>query len=338
MTNSQHDSSADMTSNTDKQEALQQLLSHVESRQGAPEQVKARIKHNVKTQWRASVAKKHKQQVWWYWGTVATACSVAVVFWINSLMLPAQMILNNLQLHRVQGQVKLVSADGNEQILHSIEKFAAGARLETLSDGMVTLTFNSGGNLRLNNDTSLSFNGENEFTLNHGIVYFDSGSALNRSTKLTLHTQFGDIQNLGTQFAVSSAGESLEVWVREGKINLAQGGDSLVVGRGEKLLTNGASEPTISKIGTRDLVWQWVNQMAPEFELEGQNLNQFLIWLTREYGLTLAFDSAETKNMSHVIILHGEIDGLDMQQSLETVFATVDLQYELQQDTLVVYR
>ena len=122
-------STAEQSANKDSGEALQQILSRVDARQGAPDEVKQRIKHNVKTQWRVSVSQNTARQTWWVWGSLATACSIAAVFWLNSLFLPAQIMLNNVQIHRTQGQVKLVSADGLEHVAQSLDVLVSGSRL-----------------------------------------------------------------------------------------------------------------------------------------------------------------------------------------------------------------
>ena len=343
MTKSQrNESAADEAVNNNSQEALQQLLSRVDARQSAPEQVKQRIKHNVKTQWRASVTRNtNSRQLWWAWGSAATACSVAMAFWLNSVFLPAQVILNNLHLHRIQGQVKLVSAEGVEtpiEIPDTSTRMTGGSSIETSGNGLVTLTFNSGGNLRLSTGTRVQFNGGNDLTLQRGTLYFDSGTSLNSRTKITVHTSYGEISNLGTQFAVSTEQEQLHIWVREGQVNVQHKTGTRTLEKGQQLLTDSQGKLKVSSVKSTDPVWQWVNELAPEFALEGQNLNQFLVWITREHGLKLEYDSLETKNIAHVIILHGELDDLNLAQSLETVFATVDLHYVLQQDKLLVYR
>jgi hypothetical protein len=92
------------------------------------------------------------------------------------------------------------------------------------------------------------------------------------------------------------------------------------------------------EISPQDPSWKWVNDAAPKFDLEEKNLHQFLVWITREHGLTLHFSQSHTEKLTKFIILHGDIDGLGLQEALNTVFATTELTYSIEQNLLKVVR
>lgn len=315
-------------------DTLPKLLKHAQVREGAPEDVKKRIKHNVHVKWQQQTQNKQRKSFWVIFAPVAAACSVAVVFAFNFLMVSTSTPLNNLSLDRVQGEVAF-TLDG--QAYDGDNLLVPGLTVETGTDGYASIAFRSGGDIRLNVDTRLVVNSNNTMTLEQGNIYFDSGSGFNGRTKLTLNTAHGEITNIGTQFSVNSAEDSLQILVREGQVNLDDGNQSKVVDQGQKLTTAGGSTVT-SEVSPTDPVWNWVLTAGPNFTLEGQNLHQFLIWVTRENGLKLEFDSAETKNMAHLVTLHGDIANLSLVDALETVFATVDFQFEIKQEKVFVYR
>ena len=229
----------------------------------------------------------------------------------------------------------------------------AGTMIETLNDGLATLTLQTGGNLRLHYNSQLIINENNEFTLSFGTVYYDSGkndlTAANSKVAgsgnrkahpgvITLKTLHGNIQNIGTQFQVSSNKNGLQVSVREGLINLHNDQGTHVVNQGFQLTGQSSGTFEKSAISPQDPSWKWVNDAAPKFSLEGKSLHLFLVWITREHGLTLHFNKKHTEKLSQVIILHGEIDGLTLAQALDTVFATTELTYSIVQSQLRVVR
>jgi len=316
--------------NSQRDELMTELLRHTKPRKSAPEEVKQRIKHQVKVRWHTN-NEKRKQKSWIIFGSLASAMGVMFVAF-KGLLFQSPALLTNVVLERIQGEVITSIGYDDSKIL------TPGTMVETLADGYATLTLQTGGNLRLNHDTQLIVNESNEFTLAFGSIYFESDIDSRNKHPITIHTLYGDIQDIGTQFQVSADNQQIQVSVREGSIKLITDTESHQLPQGKQLIRLAGGNSIKSEISARDKQWQWVNEAAPKFTLEGKNLRQFLLWLTREHGLTLKFADTHIEQLAQLTILHGDINGLDLQQTLFTVFSTTEYRYTLEQDQLKVYR
>ena len=340
---------------------ITELLHHADARESAPDATKQRIKSQLKAQWRQKNSQRKKRNIWLASGTFASALSVFMLMIFNGQMFSDNQVTNNVMLARVQGDVKTSFSSSRDESLQGnninntmdLKTLPVGTMIETLSDGLATLTLHTGGDLRLHHNSQLIVNSHNEFTLSFGTVYFDSGKGdltiagsrmadLDKQkpslSAITIKTLHGNIQDIGTQFQVSSNTSTLQVSVREGLINLHNEQGKKVVNQGFKLTeqSNGSFEEVA--ISPQDQSWQWVNDAAPSFNLEGKNLHQFLVWISREHGLVLHFNQKHTEKLSKFIILHGDINGLDLEQALNTVFATTELSYRIEHNKLKVIR
>ena len=316
--------------NSPKDEIITELFSHTQPRKKAPDEVKQRIKHQVKVHWQAN-NEKRKQQSWLIFGSLATAMSVMFVVF-NGLLFQSPALLTNVVLEGIQGEV-ITSVSYDES-----KRLSTGAMVETLANGYATLTLQTGGNLRLNHDTQLIVNDNNEFTLAFGSIYFESAINSQNKYPITIHTLYGDIQDIGTQFQISADNKKIKVSVREGSIKLTTDKGNHLLPQGQQLIRLVDGNSKKSEISTIDEQWQWVNKVAPKFTLEGKNMHQFLLWVTREHGLTLNYANTHIEKLAQLTMLHGDIDGLDLQQALFTVFSTTEYRYNLEQDRLKVYR
>ena len=360
-----HNESAENSVHETTSEILPELLRHADVRENAPYATKQRIKIQLKAQWRQKNSQRKKRNIWLASGSFATALSFFILMIFNGQMFSENEVTNKVLLARIQGEVKtslnhneyepLLNSDDNSEKKNAtyLPFLPAGTMIETLNDGLVTLTLQTGGNLRLHNNSQLIINENNEFTLAFGTVYFDSGqddlnivnskiagseSSSSHLGAITIKTLHGNIQDIGTQFQVSSNKNTLQVSVREGLINLHNEQGTHVVNHGFQLTEKSNGSFVKTAISPRDPKWHWVNDAAPKFSLEGKSLHQFLVWITREHGLTLHFNQNHTEKLSKLIVLHGDIDGLDLQQALNTVFATIELTYSIDQNILKVVR
>ena len=313
-------------------DALPELLRHVQARENAPEQTKQRIKHQLKVHWCEKNKQRNKVKPWLMFGSMATAMSLVIGIVFTQFTMTTNVMLTAVYLENIQGLVKTSGLNINNQEL------VAGAMVETFADGYATLTLQTGGNLRLNHNSQLIINENNEFTLSYGTVYFDSGFEQSKKVPITLHTIHGNIQDIGTQFEVSSHRDGIQISVREGQINLDSGESIKSLYAGYQLVSDKAGLFQQYEILPTSSNWQWVNNAAPKFMLEGRDLYQFLIWITREHGITLVFRNDHIEKLSKVVTLHGDINNLTLEQALSTVFSTTELKYMLTQDKLEVYR
>ena len=71
-------------------------------------------------------------------------------------------------------------------------------------------------------------------------------------------------------------------------------------------------------------------------ELEGRSLREFLDWMVRERGLRLQFTSPDLAGAASEISLNGSIDGMTLDQALESVLPTCRMAHRINGDVLVV--
>jgi len=201
------------------------LLKHVHERENAPEQSKQRIKHQVKVQWQQKVKQRKQQRLWFGVGSIAAAMSVFLLV-MNINFLPESKPQSLVFLDSIQGQVnsnnRLIEQNGSVKKQAQSTVLSMGTMIETLDNGYATLVLQTGGNLRIKNNSQLVINGDNEFTLSYGSVYFESDLTAENKSPISITTLYGTIQDIGTQFEVSANKSALQINVREGLVNLTQ--------------------------------------------------------------------------------------------------------------------
>jgi ferric-dicitrate binding protein FerR (iron transport regulator) len=157
---------------------------------------------------------------------------------------------------------------------------------------------------------------------------------------LEVHTSFGVVRDIGTQFEVRVSDSSLRVRVRSGVVEVRRGprGDEVSSARPGTELTvgpTGASSRAVMAYGPE---WAWAASLAPAFEIEGRTLGAFLEHLCREQGWTLAYADPQLTRAASGIILHGPTTGLQPSEALAVVLATTGLTHRLRDGELLVAR
>jgi hypothetical protein len=82
--------------------------------------------------------------------------------------------------------------------------------------------------------------------------------------------------------------------------------------------------------------WLWIAAVAPDCEIDGQSLLNFLQWVSRELGRRLEFTDPQTRQIAERTILHGNVRGREPLDALANVRTTTTLGYELRGDTIRV--
>jgi hypothetical protein len=78
--------------------------------------------------------------------------------------------------------------------------------------------------------------------------------------------------------------------------------------------------------------------VAPEFELEGHTLGEFLDWAAAEHGLRVEFEDPAVRPRAVATVLHGSVRGMDPDEALDTVLPTCGLRHSLRDDVLLIAR
>ena len=77
----------------------------------------------------------------------------------------------------------------------------------------------------------------------------------------------------------------------------------------------GSSQP----LPDNDNSFDWVETVAPVFDLEGATLEEYLLWYSRESGYRLQWVDADSEDKAKTLTLRGSIAGRTVAESLEFV-------------------
>ena len=234
------------------------------------------------------------------------------------------------------------------ELVHGIIDTEAGTRLAVGStlvsrdavstrSGQVALRLASGGSLRLASRTEVVLTSADAAELVSGVLYFDSENR-RAGAEFSVTTPRGSVRDVGTQFVVRVDAESagIDVGVRHGRVRLTLQQSSDTAGEGERLVATADAaairREAMPKFGGD---WEWVEQLAPPFDIDGRTVGEFLGWLARQTGRKVVFGSPQAERVARETRLTGSID-LAPLQKLSAVLALTDLTYTLEEDRVVI--
>ncbi len=267
-----------------------------------------------------------------YW---ALAASVLMVLLVQPLMFSPRdasgpgVALGTVDNHH--GQVSLILDQQRTVLSPQGPVFQLLPRQTLLTDAGAGLSINWGGRMavRVDQNTRLVLRSASEIELVSGRLYVDvppGPAPADPAGPLSIVTRLATITHTGTQFMVSAGDEAIEVKVREGTVNIDDGSDSLVAGRGEETIVDDSGAIRVATTKTYGDDWQWVEKLTPGYPLEGSTLENFLYWIRRETGKDLVYESPEVQYAASNTILHGNVETEPM-ESLAMVLETTDLSW-----------
>jgi FecR protein len=209
-----------------------------------------------------------------------------------------------------------------------------GDELATRGPGRISLS--SGDNLRVNADTELRFLGPGEVELLRGMIYIDHPPAAARSSQLRIRTRAGTVEHVGTAFEVFSNERIVRVRVREGEVRLRNSSGDILARAGTELIAGPDGHLTRGAVPLNGDPWHWVFALAPNYEIEGRSLLDFLEFESRELGYRLVFADQHARDVAERTILHGTVHGRAPLEAVNSVLATTSLTYAIHDNTLQV--
>jgi ferric-dicitrate binding protein FerR (iron transport regulator) len=333
---------------TDEDKSLENLLRLAGERAEIPLGIESRVRHRVQEAWRASTTAPNGDRV--YAEVQKTwrrdAMRNRVIRWLAPLGVAASAALVFIALSQpeatppqavatVAGVVAPNATPSDYQAGSSVYE---GDLIATGPGGGVSLLLARNVSLRIDENTRVQVDAGDRFTLLNGRVYADTGQFIYRDGGLIVETAFGRVRDIGTQFAVAADSASLDISVREGRVELTRETETQAARMGERLTLVDGQGASISRLDTHDPYWNWIADLTPAFDMTNKSLLDFLKWAARETGRELRFTTDESRMFAMRTDVYGSVDGLTPDEALAAILSTTSLDYRIERDKVVLDR
>lgn len=321
----------------ERRDQLGELVQLAAGRRELPSAIVERARRVVEAH-RAAEALRHKKR----WrrrnlGFVAAA-AVIILAVLAGLQLAGPSNLQPILVHSVRGAVAIVDRDGLTSGASSGSALSVGTRIETAPESRVALLLPSGHSVRLDTDSRLLIVSAAVVALEKGAVYVDSGPGSSAANvPLTIRTNFGNVQDIGTQFLVRDEVSSLLIGVREGLVRLDGSEGSHQIESGTALALDAHGQVTRTRIRAYGPEWDWVGQITPSMEIAGRTLLEFLDWVSEERGLRLVFADSSTAEAAEQIVLKGSVADMSPDEALQAVLPTCQMTRTVESGILLIH-
>jgi len=292
----------------------------------------------VHAEWRATVDRQKRQRAQRVWLAAAASIAVAAIALFvgrSFIHTPGELMAD---VSRSVGVVQVREGEsGDWQGAMAAQRLRVGETVHTGADGRVALALRDGVSLRLDHDTSVALVSADRVDVRAGAVYVDSGVTGPSAARLQVGTPAGVVRHVGTQYEARILNGSTRVRVREGRVDVTPAnGPPRTLEVGDQILVTGTGVEERSRIEPSSTEWNWASSAAPEFDINGKAVQEFLAWAGRETGLKVVFTSAESAAEAKRAVLSGSIAGLDPDEALAAVLPTTSLKGTERDGQLVI--
>jgi ferric-dicitrate binding protein FerR (iron transport regulator) len=308
------------------EEAMAALLRLAGDRDAPAPERRERVREVVEARWREAVRGRRLRRRGTGVGLgLAIAATLLVALWPRTADRGPARSLATLEL--AVGPVTVAGVPVRPGL-----GLSAGEVIRTGQAGGAALRLSGGTGIRIDSDSEVGLVSAGVVTLEAGAVYVDSGRSGGGGVRV--RTPLGDIRDVGTQFEVRLASGTLEVNVREGRVQLRLPGRSEQASVGESLTLTREGRLERAERPSHGPGWDWVVSLATPFGIEGRSLDDFLAWVARESGRRVRFQGVDAQARRQV--LHGSLEGLGPIPALEVVLPTCGLAWRLDDDAILV--
>jgi ferric-dicitrate binding protein FerR (iron transport regulator) len=330
----------------DDNESLARLMKLAGERPEIPLSVESRIYHRVQQEWQIATAAPNGEKVYkevhktWRRGSLRAA----LLRWTLPLGVAASAAIavfmltppDATPLQTVATVSRVVGAGALNDRYATGAKVYSGDTISTGPDEGLSLLLARSESLRIDANTEIRIDAANQFTLLSGRIYADSGQFVYRDGGLVIETGFGRVTDVGTQFSVSTTDDSLEVAVREGRVDVQNEQAAYAAKIGERLTLRSGEAAVVADLDTHDAYWDWAADMAPTLDLTNKSLLDFLKWAARETGRELQFASDELRMFAMRTDVHGSIEGMTPDEALVAILASTTVHYRIENTRILI--
>ncbi|MEM9301889.1 MAG: FecR domain-containing protein, partial [Pseudomonadota bacterium] len=274
-----------------KEEAMFERLLNLEAeRTPVPDLRRMRSFKATQAHWQAQVVARRRRR---RFSLAAVVATLGIGLGLISQWLPLQ--------PSTLGQVASVSGELwlDRDTDHPV-RLSAGSRgvevrsetvLRTSDESLAALAWGTGHSIRLAPRTELELLDPQTLRVDAGAIYVDSG-VIRRAAAITVVTDHGSFEEIGTRFIVRVEPAHARLQVREGMV-VYSGDKDRPVPAGEQLTVDDTGAVERAAIGADDDLWNWTFAALGPQDLEGRTLDEFLTWMATENGWELSYESTE---------------------------------------------
>jgi ferric-dicitrate binding protein FerR (iron transport regulator) len=329
---------------------IRDLIRDAGRRPEIPAETLAGVREAARSAWQEMVADRTRRRFGWRAGLAALAASVLVAvlagwWWFGG---EATVVVEDIAtVELLDGRVETVRRDGQEPgVPHEIgvgTVLSSGLTLITPGgpgepSGRIALRLVRGQSVRLDEGTRVHLLSDSRLELEQGAVYVDTGASGSGGAGLEIHTPLGIVREVGTQYEVRlrEDDDAVRVRVREGTVSVTRDGESHAASYGEELTLRDDGLVVRSAVAPDGPAWHWVLAAAPSPDIEGQPLASFLDWVARETGWRVRYADEAIERSVATIKLHGTIEGLRPDESLDVILQGSGLDHRVEDGTILV--
>ncbi len=308
------------------------LIHYAGARETVPPERFDKARDRVGRHWEKVVAEQQHVRAWDPLRYIAVAASVlaaagvAFLLWREADVPPT---IVSASVDRVFGEVLIA-----DQVARQGDVVEADTLIETGPDSRIALRMAGGQSLRIDTSSRLLVHSSNHVSLRAGGTYIDTDTASN-SLPIMVSTPFGVARDVGTQFQVRLATSVMMVGVRDGLVEVAQTGrQSISVNKDRFMELDIYGKKSERILSADDPSWGWIETVAPEFDIQGASLQQYLMWYAREKGVRLMWVDDESESNAEGVELSGSIAGMTLDESLQIVRQIAIFEYRVDGDTI----
>jgi len=322
--------------------AIEALLREAPPRPAPSAEDMAGVREAVRDEWAAVTGRRRSRRRLVSFAAAATVI-LAVAATVNLLQVPSALPVPVATIDKTSGSIYLLGEQSELHETKNLAELTAGQTLVTGPDSGAGIAWSNGGSLRIDEDTRVEFVSPDEIMLRSGRVYFDSqptslkaGITQSSIASFAIRTDQGVVRHVGTQYMTGIDGGALTVSVREGRIEVEGTYHTGSAKAGERLSLAGSNRPSITNISRHGEAWGWVEQMAPEIDIDQRSAYEFIGWAGRESGLEIRYVSDAVERRAHDATMKGTTANLEPQVALHTLLQTTDLNAHIEDGWIIV--
>ena len=312
---------------------IDELISTFGKREVPDSQMMRQAQLNVTAHWKQSLVKQKTKRMRLTMMRLAASfvALAAVLFFVqNNLSSSQAQPIGDVLFTR--GEIKISDDRLKWSILDGQSPIKAGQWIKTPATGFVSFALSDESQVRLNSNTLLHIDSKMQLNLIKGELYHDADTQ--NTLPLIIKTALGEIQHIGTRYAVSVDSMALTVKVRNGRVKVDSSLLTTTLDKGNLIELTNTGTVNHSSITAYDSSWDWTQKATKPININHKSLKDFISHYAHEKGLDVNWNNLKEKTAQ--VELVGDFDSLNQSQLLKTVFLSTKFDFEINKGILTI--